>query len=341
MLLELRQHSKSLIVIPGTDCELIQDWNKVKNFVASLPDARITRLDVAIDIKDNLTLRQIDQAYADGQFSQQGHPPGIQHIGQFVSDDGQARTINIGKRQHGKCLRIYEIGRKLQLDCQNSIRLEVEFNGGKRIIPLDALLDPNSYFCGAYPFLKQFHNGKINTTDLRTKVRSSTYLKKIEHLKHSYGQFINVMLEIEESNEVIIRLISRPGFPQNFSIDQIALMKASISKSLPGAEIGAESMHRLPPMAIKIIDILGSAVCGKQALAEALGKTKPNRYLNVIVRSMLTNGLIKYTIPKKPNSRLQEYKLTKDGIVILEDIGRSAIQPQVVLSKTSPNSIFS
>jgi DNA-binding PadR family transcriptional regulator len=48
-------------------------------------------------------------------------------------------------------------------------------------------------------------------------------------------------------------------------------------------------------------------------MAEKLGKVKPTRYLNDLVRKMIANKLIEYTIPDKPGSRLQKYRLTDKG----------------------------
>ena len=41
---------------------------------------------------------------------------------------------------------------------------------------------------------------------------------------------------------------------------------------------------------------------------------------NDIINPLLKNQLIKYTIPEKPNSRLQKYKLTEKGRVTLKKI---------------------
>jgi ATP-dependent DNA helicase RecG len=66
-------------------------------------------------------------------------------------------------------------------------------------------------------------------------------------------------------------------------------------------------------MAIQILAALNSALLSKSEIAKALGKTKPTRYLNDLMARLLHEGYVEYTIPEKPNSRLQKYRLTEKG----------------------------
>ena len=75
-----------------------------------------------------------------------------------------------------------------------------------------------------------------------------------------------------------------------------------------GVESGVESKT-----AILILNHLQKSELGKKEIAKKLGKTKPTRYLNDLVRKMVANGLIDFTIPGKPTSRLQKYRLTDKG----------------------------
>ena len=51
----------------------------------------------------------------------------------------------------------------------------------------------------------------------------------------------------------------------------------------------------------------------KSELSKNLGQKAISARLNAVVRELLTEQLIEYTIPDKPNSRLQKYRLTNKG----------------------------
>lgn len=74
-----------------------------------------------------------------------------------------------------------------------------------------------------------------------------------------------------------------------------------------GVESGVESK-----MAQIILAMLKNQPLSKSEIAARPGKCRPNRYLNDLMAQMLKTGVVEYTIPDKPNSRLQKYRLTKN-----------------------------
>lgn len=77
-----------------------------------------------------------------------------------------------------------------------------------------------------------------------------------------------------------------------------------------GVETGVESGVETD-MSTRIIALLEKESLAKSEIAKRLGKAKPSRYLNDLMRKLLQTGQVAYTIPDKPNSRLQKYKLGK------------------------------
>jgi len=60
----------------------------------------------------------------------------------------------------------------------------------------------------------------------------------------------------------------------------------------------------------RILEVLGSGPLSKAEISNILGRKSVTGHLNRIVRELLSEGRIEYTIPEKPNSRLQKYRLT-------------------------------
>lgn len=78
------------------------------------------------------------------------------------------------------------------------------------------------------------------------------------------------------------------------------------------AKSGVES-----PLALQVMHLLVASPLSKAEIARAIGKKKPTRYLNDLMKKLLDAGQIAYTLPDKPNSRLQQYQLTKKGRMLL------------------------
>jgi len=73
----------------------------------------------------------------------------------------------------------------------------------------------------------------------------------------------------------------------------------------PGAESRAES--------VIVIKILNSAFLSMREIAKSLNKKTITGSLKRTIKKLIDDGLIEYTIPEKPSSRLQKYRLTTKG----------------------------
>ena len=82
-----------------------------------------------------------------------------------------------------------------------------------------------------------------------------------------------------------------------------------------GVELGVES-----DMALQIISYLQEAPLAKSKIAKKLGKAKPTRYLNDLMSKLLHSGHVEYTIPDKPTSSRQKYRLTDKGRAFLASL---------------------
>lgn len=59
----------------------------------------------------------------------------------------------------------------------------------------------------------------------------------------------------------------------------------------------------------RLLQILKSGALSKAEMSQRLGQKSVSGPLNQLVRTLLRSGKVAYTLPDKPNSRLQKYKL--------------------------------
>ena len=63
----------------------------------------------------------------------------------------------------------------------------------------------------------------------------------------------------------------------------------------------------------RVLTLLKTQALSKADISTHLGQKEVSGQLNKVIRSLIAQGLIEYTLPDKPNSRLQKYRLTQAG----------------------------
>lgn len=180
------------------------------DFLKSIPDARITRVDLANDnFHSKVTLDDYLAMYHADLFTSRGRPPEIEQAGNWVKPNGKGRTLYVGSRKSGKLLRIYEKGLQLANGFHekfpNWVRVELELKNQDRVIPLDVLLRPGQYLAGAYPALANMHKVQDVIKTAKNTVKS-TFEQSLEVTRHQFGKHIWTHVQILGAEEAIRRL---------------------------------------------------------------------------------------------------------------------------------------
>ena len=69
-----------------------------------------------------------------------------------------------------------------------------------------------------------------------------------------------------------------------------------------------------------MLKLLTKEPLSKSAISSALGQKNISGHPNQVIRVLLNDQTLEYTLPNKPNSRLQQYRLTEKGKVLLREL---------------------
>jgi AraC-like DNA-binding protein len=70
---------------------------------------------------------------------------------------------------------------------------------------------------------------------------------------------------------------------------------------------------RREPIGVRVLRLLDKNPLGKKSLSLRLGQKEVSGQLNKVIRMLLADHAIEWTIPGKPNSKMQQYRLTDKG----------------------------
>lgn len=224
------QHNgRARLDLSGSACARVTQWINVQTWVGAQFDAKITRVDLAVDcLQGEYTVEDAADWYKAGLFNAGGRMPRHSTIGDWLSENTHhGRTLEVGKRGNGKMLRAYEKGRQLGDPNSTWTRFEVEIRNIDRDIPLDVLTRCDEYFVGAYKCLQTILDAAAERIATHQKEGEISLEKLTHHAREAYGTTVHVLRATLTADEVLAA-ISRPGVPKR-------LEKASLAGFIPKA----------------------------------------------------------------------------------------------------------
>jgi len=216
------QRGRALLQLTGSGCQMVSDWAFLAEWIGSLPNYRLTRVDLAVDLHDGDY--SVDDAATwalEGRMVNGGHPPQCETHGDWLNQE-HGRTLYVGKSVHGKMLRVYEKGKQLGDLTSPWVRWEVQFGNKHRVLPLEMLTERDKFFAAAYPALEEILGivgEKIKTVRECTRL---SFSKAIEHLKRSYGKWLHAGLESGVDAVDLVEAVRVCAYPPRFNAASIA-----------------------------------------------------------------------------------------------------------------------
>lgn len=98
----------------------------------------------------------------------------------------------------------------------------------------------------------------------------------------------------------------------------VTFPRPSVSVDNKQPELQPESLDNF------VLRLLDKSTLSKSDISKGLGQKSVSGQLNNVIRRLLLDGHIEYTIPEKPVSSLQQYRITTNGKRLLAD---SEIKP--------------
>ena len=218
-----------MLDLTGKGCSFVRDWQAVFCTMQDF-DARITRVDTALDLFEGFTLDEFDDMYFAGDFNAGGRIPSRRFVeaGDSSERGRFGRTLYLGKKVNGKELCAYEKGKQLgDLDSE-WIRVEIRFGNRDRVIPHEVVLDPTRFFAGAFVALQ----GLVDSLPERIPTEQKEFaaeerdivLKRINHfLKQQFGKGIyQLALEAQHDYKALFESIHVVGVPRRLEKSSVA-----------------------------------------------------------------------------------------------------------------------
>ena len=207
------QRNTYLVMLSGRGCSMAKvGWEqRLYTFLTTVATrGKLTRVDIAHDDFDGTKINVDWGNMMDGMggFQNGNRAPNVEHKGNWKRPNGRGRTLNIGSRESGKYLRLYEKGRAEGDPTDNWQRAEIEFKSRDQVLPFAMLLSPSQYFIGAYPcfeFLAE--DTQPERIEIMVKTAQINASAALATIKKQYGRYINLFKQVFEPEE-LINLIS-------------------------------------------------------------------------------------------------------------------------------------
>lgn len=233
------QRGRAMLDVPGASCGMV-DWPAMRDFLESLPESRLTRVDVAVDLHEGqFTVDDACDWVQAGEFNCRGRNPSTRLDGDWLpvlKGEGvgstKGRTLYVGRARNGKGLRVYEKGRQLGDADSEWNRFEVQFGNRDRVLPFDLLTEPTRFFVGAYPALERVVSVAGERIATISNTAAITIGRILTWVKASAGKWLHVLSSEVDPSELVeaIRVHAVPRRVQSSAVGA-GLLPAAVRRS--------------------------------------------------------------------------------------------------------------
>ena len=204
--------------LSGQGCTNV-DMHQLKLFIQALPSVKLTRIDLAYDdLEGKIAHKEWIELFKQGAFAIKGTAPSGRLVDDMGSDKGN--TLYVGSKKNGKEACIYEKGKQLGDKLSTWVRVEGRITSVDRIVPLDAMDNPEKFLAGLYPPFADL--SATHAIVAMIKKHSEIALDVlIEYASIAYGKLFNVLRSrYSWTDAKIVQKLIRDGIPKRLMIPE-------------------------------------------------------------------------------------------------------------------------
>lgn len=127
----------------------------------------------------------------------------------------------------------------------------------------------------------------------------------------------------------MIRLCREAGLPEPEFAERdgfvTTIWRGRVTAERPESQPESRPELRPESLELRVMSLLAREAMSKAEMSTGLGHKEISGRLNKVIRLLLQERLVSYTIPTKPNSRLQKYVLTEHGRKRLAELRKERI----------------
>ena len=203
--------------------------------------------------------------------------------------------------------------------------IEYDWTPAERALPLQlkvmsdggAVIFPEA--TGYLPGLKGRLNPKRDTHDRSYLYASNIAINEGQRQPVNFDLGEELCLTDADGKELLVHIVDIIG--RSALVEYRATTGQSGRKPESQPEMQPESLEA------KVLNLLAAGPMSKVELSRNLGQKEISGQLNKIVRLLIADRMIEYTLPDKPSSRLQKYGLTAKGKAAVARLKPGSVAP--------------